>query len=222
MTAFGKIHRSIWKDPEFLARSPTAKLLYIHLVTNPKINRVGVLDIRQDRWARATGHTIGEIDAAQVELEAARFVLVDEETEELAVRTYVKGDGFAGNWKLVKGMWNAWEGVESAQLRAGVLAAFPQEVWAHPNVIPPTEAQILKAQVEGQSIAHAIGNGKANRTPMPSAIGRAIPTVTATTTVAVDDNAPPAPPAVEHPAHARLGLTAIHDLRATLDRGDHP
>lgn len=208
MTAYGKIHRSIWNDPDFRALTPHSKLLYIHLFSHPKLTKVGGLDLNRDRWGRAMGTTDDETDAAVAELEARRFVVVDRVTEELVVRTYVKNDGFAGNWKMLKAMWRAWDGVESEPLRFALIEGFPQEVWESRQAPPPPLAQIMKQQVDYQSIGNAIGNPIANRTGMPLAI----PPATATATVPVPATRQSA--ADEPTTSAQLA--SVHALRDQL------
>lgn len=205
MPAYGKVHRGIWNDPEFRDLTPYSKLLYIHFISHPKLTKVGVIDIHEDRWARAIG--VEDVTPFVRELEAGRFVILDRDTEELAIRTYVKNDGFVGNWKMICAMWRSWEGVESDALRVALVANMPEEVWISENAQPPKSAWSTKAQVDSQSIANAIGNPIANRTPMASTI----PPATAPVTTPVDDNAfPSALPRDE------VGLATVARIRSAL------
>lgn len=167
MTAYGKIHRAIWADPDFRDLTPMAKLLYLHFVSHPKLSKCGVIDIHEDRWARALG--VDDVSVEVLELEDARFVIMDRATEELAVRTFVKNDGFVNNWKMLCAMWRAWEGVESAALRAHLAANFPPEVWDSERARPPKAAWTAKGQVESQYDRGSIANGIGNA--IPDAIG---------------------------------------------------
>lgn len=212
MPAYGKVHRGIWNDPEFRQLTPQSKLLYIHFVSHPRLNKVGALDIHEDRWGRAIG--VDDVAPFVDELEAARFVVLDRETEEMVIRTYVKNDGFVGNWKMLCAMWRAWEGVESEALRTVIVVNMPDEVWISRNATPPPMAQIVKAQVERQSIGNAIGN----RLPIESQSDWQSPPPTAPATAPVTVNpcqSPSEPSATDAttPAQVATNIAAIRSIR---------
>lgn len=132
-----RIFTSIWKDPDFLALSPTAQRLYMFLLSQDDLTYCGVLPLRERRWAtKATGLTAGEVEcdlkalegtaypAANPDPEAARtpFVITDPETGELFVRALMRRDG---SWKqpnLLKLAMESAEQVESPQIRAALAA----------------------------------------------------------------------------------------------------
>lgn len=95
--SYGRIATSIWRDPDFRDRTPDAKLVYLMLVTQAEINPAGLLDVTSKRWRTQLGLTTEDLDDALAELEKHRFVIVDEATEELLVRSFVKWDGGASN-----------------------------------------------------------------------------------------------------------------------------
>lgn len=126
---FARIYRSIWDDHDFLALTPAARLTYFAITSSKKMSACGVVDHRPARWAKATGYDTGLIADVLGELQDARFIAVDHDTAEIAVRTYVKWDSLAEQPNRGVAVWNAWETIESDHLRRWLAAAFPPELW---------------------------------------------------------------------------------------------
>lgn len=83
----------IWDDDDFLALSPNAQRLFMFLLSQRDLAHTGVLALRERRWARqASGLTVQSITDALTELAAARFVVVDEDAEELLIRSFIRRD----------------------------------------------------------------------------------------------------------------------------------
>lgn len=83
----------IWDDADFIELSAVAKLLYLQLVSQPKLAYSGVLDLAARRWARSHPDLdLAAVRAALSELDAARFLVVDQETEEVLVRSFIRRD----------------------------------------------------------------------------------------------------------------------------------
>lgn len=140
---FGAVSVSIWTDPDFLALPDNAQRLYMLLVTQRKLSTVGLISYMPARWARlAPNTTTADIEAVTEVLEQAGFVVVDRDTDELLVRTLVSHDerSLLANSNLVKGMWNAWEAIESRMLRQVSVDNIPEGFWEFDRAEPPTEA----------------------------------------------------------------------------------
>lgn len=90
-------HR-IWRDKDFTSQDPDAVLLYLFLLSQDDLSYAGALHLRPRQWARSLP-TLGveRIRAAVDTLAENRFVLVDEDTEELLIRTFVRNDEL---WKM--------------------------------------------------------------------------------------------------------------------------
>lgn len=82
---------------------PHAKLVYAVLLTEPTLNHAGVGAIRMSRWAKDASLTIAELEKALGELTASRHVVLDEDTEEVLVRTLIRNDGVAAQPFVLKG-----------------------------------------------------------------------------------------------------------------------
>jgi hypothetical protein len=138
-----KLFCSIWEDEDFIALPGSAQRLYMLLISQRKTTMVGCLDLKPARWARlAPDTTIDDIRHAARQLAAARFIVLDEETDELVVRTLVRHDGIraVANSKLLMGFWGQWEAIESPALRRVVIDNVPDDVWEAKRFTPPAAA----------------------------------------------------------------------------------
>jgi hypothetical protein len=91
---------AIWTDPEFTAMSAAAQRVYWLLFSQPTISLCGVVAYTPKRWAAmASNTTVADIDTALAELEAHRYVVVDVDTEEVLVRSFLRNDGV---WRTPK------------------------------------------------------------------------------------------------------------------------
>lgn len=108
MPNYVKLFRSTWQDEDFLALPASAQRAYLMLMSQQDISHCGVLPLTPGRWGRLASDT--DADSVRRDIHSltvprtlhstlARtvppFVLVDEQTEELLVRSYAKhDDGF--------------------------------------------------------------------------------------------------------------------------------
>jgi hypothetical protein len=134
---------SIWHDEEFVALPAGVQRVYFLLLSQPGLTLAGKLDYSPKRWGRRAPDTsTADIEDAVATLEQAGFVIVDHDTEELLIRTFVRHD--LGPHRLsaptVKGFWNAWRLIESAHIRAQVLEALPADTWGKLKPLAPPEA----------------------------------------------------------------------------------
>lgn len=97
---YAQLLKSVWSDPEWRLLSRDAQWLYELLISQASMNYAGVLDLTARRWSRlAAGTTVADIEAALEELAVARFIVVDPDTEEVLVRTFIRNDGL---WKQAR------------------------------------------------------------------------------------------------------------------------
>lgn len=135
---FGRLLCTIWADEDFLALSADAKVLYVAFLSQQDITPAGILPWTERRWRRWLN---GDQDRARVafdELVLARFVLADEDTSEVFIRSFIEHDGRLVNSKLAASVRIAVE-----QIRSSAIArAVDNE---HPGVFPRRRA------IDGQS-----------------------------------------------------------------------
>lgn len=93
----GRILSSIWDDDDFRALQVDPQRMYMFLVSQPDLEQSGVIPLRERRWARsAAGLTPSDVTASLKVLETSNFVVIDEDTEELLVRSLIRRDNV---WK---------------------------------------------------------------------------------------------------------------------------
>ncbi|MEZ0066728.1 hypothetical protein ABIA32_002740 [Streptacidiphilus sp. MAP12-20] len=120
--AHGRTLASIWEDPDFLALTMAQQRLYLFLISQPNLNHAGLLPLTIKRWSSKAGDlTADELRSQLAALEAARFVLVDDDTEELLIRTFVRNDGVWKMPKVMGAMVSGAQEISSHQLRRALL-----------------------------------------------------------------------------------------------------
>lgn len=146
----GKVFAGIWVDPDWLALTGSAQRLYVLLLSQSTLSLAGCLDLRPKRWARLCVDTVTEdVVKAIGELEEAGFVVTDDDTDELVVRSFTIHDMPAAraNSNLLKGLWSAWCGIGSAKLRTVVVHSMPEDLWAKAlPFAPPTVETIRRSR----------------------------------------------------------------------------
>lgn len=115
-------------DPGWRALTWAQQGVYDFLLAHPKLSLCGVLDVKLNTWAKgaADGSTVTQHLEA---LEAHDLIRWDRDTDELAIRTFVRHDGVLKNRNLAKGMWSAWSSIESDDLRRFLVDNFPEEAF---------------------------------------------------------------------------------------------
>jgi hypothetical protein len=99
-----RVQVTIWSDPEFVALSQEDQRNYFHAFTQPGISLCGVLPLTMGRWTGMAADVTPEgMRASFDRLEVAKFILVDYETDELLVRSFLRHDGVWRNAKTQAG-----------------------------------------------------------------------------------------------------------------------
>jgi hypothetical protein len=101
--AYAQVYKDIWADDDFRNLENGPQRLYLFLISQPNINYAGVLMLSPRRWAsRSKRYSVEELMADLAVLVERRYILVDEEEEELLVRSYIRNDGLWKNPKTMK------------------------------------------------------------------------------------------------------------------------
>lgn len=172
---FAQIRLDIWNDTDFRDLGGNAQHLYFMLLTAPSLTYCGVADWRPGRLAALVGDwTADTVRAAAVELRRELFIVTDEETEEVLIRSFVKHDGIMRNSKMATAMATAAAGVASRTLR-GVLVYTLQRMHAKSPELSGFNSKTAAAMLEREAIDPAVLLGAdahyiAPVTPMPSVI----------------------------------------------------
>jgi hypothetical protein len=185
---FAPLLRSIWSDEDWRALTMDAQHVYLMLLSHPDRNSAGVLSMTLRKWTRlAADLSPDRLDAALAELDAAGFIVMDEETEEVLVRAFVRR---ATVYKHIRMMANALREiseVESERLKS----ALGQELMRLPRLAVPTtntkmaeEAERTQQRLDdlasmlcdappdppGQSVVHPMGHPMADPMAHPHVV----------------------------------------------------
>lgn len=179
-----RIFASIWKDKAFRALPRNAQGMYLFLLSQPDLSFCGVIPLREPRWARAAdGLTVEDVRADLKRLSEPfvegfaegspegvsgrvhqPFVVIDEESGELFVRSLIRNDRIWMQPNLLKAAREAATQVESPR----ILAALLDELRRIP--VQESESKLVKA-VMAEFIADLeaeVGNGSHNPPPKGS------------------------------------------------------
>lgn len=116
-----RVKTRIWEDSDFIALRMAEQHLYLALMSNKGLSRCGVIDYIPHRFERlACDLTPTKFKAAVSGLRAARFVLLDEQTQELLLRSYVRHDGVLDRVNMGKAAGTAFEAVVSVSIREAI------------------------------------------------------------------------------------------------------
>lgn len=118
-----RLKLAIWRDTEFTARSVDAKFLYFSLLCAPKLSWCGSLDYSPKQLATLDeSYNATKVRRVIKELVAHRYVLVDDKTDEIAIRSFIRHDGVLNSPNVAKAMGKAISSLLSPQIRDGLVA----------------------------------------------------------------------------------------------------
>lgn len=111
----------IWDDPDFLRLRVDDQHAYLMLMSNKGLSRCGVLTFVPGRFEDlASDLTPTRLRKAVQALRKARFVLVDDRTQELLVRSHVRHDGVLDRLNMGKATGSAFEAIVSDSIRKAI------------------------------------------------------------------------------------------------------
>ena len=113
---------AIWGDDDFLDLSPVAQWLYWRLYSHPDLSYCGAVDWRPKKLVpSARGMTLDVLESAAGELSEARYIVVDEATEEVLVRSFMRSDELLRQKNMGAAVAKAYAAVASRELRGVVV-----------------------------------------------------------------------------------------------------
>lgn len=120
--AEARIKCDIWDDEDFRSLTWEAQWLYHAILEQKDLSLCGVLTWTPKRFAKlAANASAGATRKALDLLREKRYVLVDDETDELLVRTFITNDRVLDNANSIIGMTNAFGAIHSQHLRDAVV-----------------------------------------------------------------------------------------------------
>jgi hypothetical protein len=117
----GRLKVSIWDDPDFVSLKRDEQHAYFLLMSNKGLSRCGVIDYIPSRFeGLAADLTAAKFRAAVIGLQQSRFVVIDERTQELLLRSHVRHDGVFDRANMGKAVGTAYEAVVSRSIRDAI------------------------------------------------------------------------------------------------------
>lgn len=128
------IFTDIWTDDDWRNLSGAEQNLYLMLLTHPQLSYAGVADWRPGRLAQMNrdGSKAG-VEAIGRQLQDKRFIVVDDDTEEVLIRSYIKHDGVLQHPKLAISFVNAYATVSSRTIRMVITHELKKLYHKHPK-----------------------------------------------------------------------------------------
>lgn len=165
---------SIWDDDDFIALSPDSQRLYMFVLSQSDLAHDGVIALRERRWARkARGMTVGDIEKALRELDDHDFCVVDEDEEELLLRSFIRRDKVYRQPNILLAAADHLAHVKSPRIRAA-LAVELRRILAEEDVTERCQETIRGMQAtlrEHDDAAPIKGSPKGSRNPSANPSG---------------------------------------------------
>jgi hypothetical protein len=124
MRDHAEIFISIWDDPDFITLSPGAQRLYFLLLSQRRLEYSGVLPLKPGLWVEFSAPNDEDaIWSALDELIERDFIVLDERTQEVLIRSFFRRDvarvGKTGkkNANLIRAALEACNKVDSREIR---------------------------------------------------------------------------------------------------------
>ena len=151
---------SIWNDRDFLALSPGAQRMFMFLISQSDLAHDGVIALRERRWSKSAANLArADVERDLAELHDARFVVVDEDAEELLIRSFIRRDKVYRQPNVLRAAADHLDVVTSPAILAA-LADELRRVLDAPDIHKDSRP-IVEAMLKG------IGNPSGNPSPEP-------------------------------------------------------
>lgn len=160
---YGKTHIKRWNSPEWRALSPIAQWLYDALVSNANLSQCGSMDWKPKIMKTlAATLTVDVLDSAMRELREGLFVILDEEVDELLIRSFIRNDVEHSNRNMMVSVVKAWDRIGSMDLKQVVIFELLRlrdeqpdlAIWAHKDMLdalqttPPLDPRKLLVEMK--------------------------------------------------------------------------
>jgi hypothetical protein len=203
---YARVKGSIWADDDFRVLPIASQWLYFHLLTTSTLNYAGVADWRPARIAALTGNgSAADIEEAALHLEHGRFVVIDRDSEEALVRSFLRHDGLMAQPNVAAAMVKDFACVVSKALR-GVFVHELQRLheadpelrgWKRKDV---SELLTREPMTPEDAVSLVPPNPSGNPSPNPSANGSGSPSVNGSRRSSGEGSVDPCPTPLPTPA----------------------
>ena len=142
---YARIQLAIWNG-EFAALPTDEQLVYLMLISSPDMSYAGVLPLLPKRLAaQSTDLTERRVRMALKGLAAKAYVILDEDTDEICVRTYVRHDGVLKQPNVIRALNKAYSKVHSERIKRVIRGEMDKAIGeGFPEGIPVGHAKALR------------------------------------------------------------------------------
>lgn len=131
---FAQILVTIWDDDDFLDLAAHEQWLYLHLATHADLTYTGVMDWRPRKITpKAADLTLDDITVAAGVLAAKHYLVIDEDTEEVLVRSFMRNDGLLKQKNMGAAVAKAYSSIGSRTLSGVVVHELRRLHTENPN-----------------------------------------------------------------------------------------
>jgi hypothetical protein len=122
MAKYAQIRPEMWLDDEWRDMTPLGQWLYLLVLTHPERSLAGVIDWRPGRIKEfARECSMRDVMVAAQECSDKFFLVFDQGTEEVLVRSFVRWDGLLRQPRMGVAVANAFGSIGSNKLRAALV-----------------------------------------------------------------------------------------------------
>lgn len=128
------VQTAIWGSPDWKSLTALEQWLYLHLLSHPTLSYAGVADWFPKRIAAGSRDiTADQVEALAQGLQAARFVFISDDTDEILIRSFLRHDGLLKQPKLSVSMANAFAAVASIDIQRVIVKELQKLSSEHPE-----------------------------------------------------------------------------------------
>lgn len=120
--SFGRVFATIWDDDDYRAVPLQSRFMFVFLVSQQDLDHAGVIPLRVRRWSRSLAVPGADVEKMLGDLEAAQFVVVDWDAEELLVRSLIRRDEVWKQPNVFKSAVASASACKSSRIKAALLA----------------------------------------------------------------------------------------------------
>lgn len=176
---YGQLRHDMWSDDDWLNLTVGAQHLYMTLLGDAGLNYAGVTDWRPGKIAqRAHENSPADTIIAAQELSDAFFLVIDEESEEVLLRSYLRHDPILKNPRLAVTMSKDYATIGSRKIRAALVHELQRLRKEKPDLAAwdkPTVKTILRqSAVSAKEMVTELPQGAALY--LPNLLGNVLPT----------------------------------------------
>lgn len=165
---YAQLRLDMWGDDDWRMLSRDEQWLYMLLLSSPKTNRAGFSVWKPGGIANLAGGT-STADVLRIagQLVEKHFIVVDFDTEELVIRSFIRHDGVLKQPNMMVTMATDWAGAYSQTLRGVVAHELNRlrdetpdaSIWEHPRIQTMLAANRIDAKTLPMPETFGLGIG---------------------------------------------------------------